>query len=298
MPGEGYFLLKLHLAFAGGEVFCAFLFSLLMPRGSNRAPDGWWQRLSGVLVHRPRCGHVSSSFVCLDHRSRLEGALAALGAEDVAAQTEVEAALERAREEKKAAQSNQQARWSPDAVLEHARCKVRRFEEALKAMGDMQGPEVEFLQDAMQRARQAAQERPLASQMSECRKFIERLERRLEKIDAERAAESAQFNEARSRLTRLEAQASVLPPDIPRPPTVDVSVELEDLRAKLVSTERERDEALSAPACKRQQMSRTAVVLPGTPPPIPNSFALAKLSAWMDDHHAELFAAVASVDQR
>ena len=63
--------------------------------------------------------------------------------------------------------------WEPkiDAVLEHARCNLRRFEEALKAMGDMSGPEVEFLQDA-------PQERPLASQMSECRRFIERSERR------------------------------------------------------------------------------------------------------------------------
>ena len=77
--------------------------------------------------------------------------------------------------------------------------------------------------------------------MSECRRIIERSERRLEKIDAERATESAQLNEARSRLTRLEAQAAVLPPDIPRQPTVDVSVELEELRAMLVSTERERD---------------------------------------------------------
>ena len=136
----------------------------------------------------------------------LESALAALGAEDVAAKTEVEAALERAREEKKAAQSNQQARWSPDSVLEHARCKVRRFEEALKAMGDMQGPEVEFLQDALKRARQAAQERPLPSQMSECRRFIERSERRLEKIDAERAAESAQFNEALPQTSRDNLQ--------------------------------------------------------------------------------------------
>ena len=114
----------------------------------------------------------------------------------------------------------------------------------------MEGPEVEFLQDALKRVRQAAQERPLASQLSECRSFIERSERRLEKIDAERAAELVQVNEARSRLTRLEAQAAVLPPDIPRQPTADVSMELEELRAKLVSTERERDEALSAPACK------------------------------------------------
>ena len=126
----------------------------------------------------------------------------------MAAKKEVEAALERAREENKSAQSNQQARWSPDRALEHARYKVKRFEEALKAMGDVQGPEVEFLQDALKRARQAAQERPLASQLSECRRFIERSERRLEKIDAERAAETAQLNEARSRLTRLEAQAA------------------------------------------------------------------------------------------
>ena len=228
----------------------------------------------------------------------LEVALGALGAEDVVAKTAVEAALERAREEKKPPQSSQQARWSPDAALERARCKVKRFEEALKAMGDMQGPEVEFLQDALKRARQAAQERPLASQLSECRSFIERSERRLEKIDAERAAETVQLNEARSRLTRLEAQAAVLPPDVPRhTPAADVSVELEELRAKLASTERERDEALSAPACKRQAMSRTAVVLPGTPPPIPDSFVPADLSSWMDDRHAELFAAISIGDQ-
>ena len=64
----------------------------------------------------------------------------------------------------------------------------------------MEGPEVEFLQDALKRARQAAQERQLANQMAE-RRFIERSERRLRKINAERAAESAQLNEARSRLT-------------------------------------------------------------------------------------------------
>ena len=87
----------------------------------------------------------------------------------------------------------------------------------------------------------------------------------------------------------LEAQAAVLPPDVPRHTlAVDVSVELEELRAKLASTEWERDEALSAPACKRQAMSRTVVVLPGTPPPIPDSFVPACLSSWMDDRHAEL----------
>ena len=87
-------------------------------------------------------------------------------------------------------------------------------------MGDMQGPEVEFLQDALKRARQAAQERPVASQLSECRSFIERSERR---FDA-RAAETVQLKEARNRLTCFEAQAAVLPADVPRhTPAADVS---------------------------------------------------------------------------
>ena len=80
----------------------------------------------------------------------------------------------------------------------------------MKAMGDLQGPEVDYLRDALKKARQAAQERPLTSQMTECRRFIERSERRLEKINAEREAETVQLEEARNRLTRLEAQAAAL----------------------------------------------------------------------------------------
>ena len=173
---------------------------LLVPRGWNRAPHGWWQlSLRGPRppsevwprVHQsrqPGPQQRSTHGTGVDKLRSLKTALAASGTEDVAAKTEVEAALERARAEKKGAQSNHQARWSPDAVLEHARNKVRRFEEALKAMGDMEGPEVEFFQDALKRARQATQERPLANQLSEL-------------LDMERATEFVQLNDARSRLT-------------------------------------------------------------------------------------------------
>ena len=103
----------------------------------------------------------------------------------------------------------------PDA---QARSKVKRFAEALKALGDVQGPEAEFLQDAMKRAPQASQERPLARQMCECRMFIDRSERRLQKMDAQREAmdaqREAQLEEGRSRLARLQAQAVVLPPNV------------------------------------------------------------------------------------
>ena len=278
-----HFLLENHFAFAGWSGLFCLCVVFVMDGLVHQMVGG--SVLSGVPVHRPRCGHASSSFASLGHWEGWEPKM-----------------LWRRRQSKPrwsvpGRRRNRHSRLSKPAGAP-TRCKVRRFEEALKAMGDMQGPEVEVLQDALKRARQAAQERPLASQLSECRSFIERSERRLEKIDAERAAETLQLNEARSRLSRLEAQAAVLPPDVPRhTPAADVSVELEELRAKLASTERERDEALSAPACYRQAMSRTAVVLGGTKPPIPDSFVLTDLSAWMDDRHVELFAAIQIGDQ-
>ena len=128
-----------------------------MPRGWNRAPDGWWQRsLRGPRPPSevwPRVQQYrqlgppqpTQRGKGADKVHNLEVALAALGAEDVAAKTEVETALERAREEKKAAQSNQQGRGSFDSAPEHARCKVKRFEEALKAMGDYAGSRGRFL---------------------------------------------------------------------------------------------------------------------------------------------------------
>ena len=210
----------------------------------------------------------------------------------VAARTVIEAALQRARDEKPADQSHQRTRWTPDVVQERARVRVTRLEQALQAMGDLQCAEADMLQEALKRARQSAQERPLANQISECTRFIERSTHRLTKIDAEREAEVAALEEARSRLARLEAQSKMCPPDVPMCTATktgsDVIAELEELKAKLASTER----ALAAPACKRQAMSRTLVVREGTPiRPIP-----AELSSWMDDRHAELFAAITGGD--
>ena len=71
-------------------------------------------------------------------------------------------------------------------------------------------------------------------------------------------------SQACNRLSRLEAQAGTAIGGGGAGPSVDVAVELEELRAKLVATELERDEARSARACKRQA---TAVVCEGTPIP-------------------------------
>ena len=53
----------------------------------------------------------------------------------------------------------------PDGALVHARSKVSSLEAALTAMGSHQGPEVDALRSALQKAKQAAQERPLKVQL-------------------------------------------------------------------------------------------------------------------------------------
>ena len=81
-------------------------------------------------------------------------------------------------------------------------------------------------------------------------------------------AEVAALEEARSRVVRLGARSKMCP-DVPMSTATktgsDVIAELEESKAKLASTERERDEALAAPACKRQAMSCTVMVREGTP---------------------------------
>ena len=157
--------------------------------------------LSGAHAHRPRCGRISSSLVSLGHRWALC----------------VPKTWRRRRKSKPRfsapgncrTQQTQQVRWT----LEHARSKLKRFEEALEAMGDMQ---VEFLQDALKRARQAAQERSLASQMSEYRRFIERSERRLE----DRCGTRGRGGSARGSTQSL---------DTSRGPNRGVACEVEDL---------------------------------------------------------------------
>ena len=97
-----------------------------------------------------------------------------------------------------------------------------------------------MLQEALKRVRQAAQERPLANQFSECTRFIERSTHRLAKIDAEREAEVAGLEEARSRLARLEVQSKMHQIHQNR---FGRDCRIGGVEGELVSTERERDEA-------------------------------------------------------
>ena len=74
----------------------------------------------------------------------------------------------------------QSVRLSPDAARTAARLKVDRLEKAVEALGDYDGPELAGLKQALKKARELAQE------ITQCKEFIERNEKRLAKIEAER----------------------------------------------------------------------------------------------------------------
>ena len=107
----------------------------LMPRGWSQMPNGWWQR--SLRVPRPpseswprawESNGRSTSAVQKTPKVQgrvqcLQAAVAALGPEDGAARTAIEAALQRARDEKPADQSHQRTRWTPDVVQERARVR-------------------------------------------------------------------------------------------------------------------------------------------------------------------------------
>ena len=76
-------------------------------------------------------------------------------------------------------------------------------------------------------------------QIADCKGFVERAQKRLVKLEAERDAEHALLEEGRARLARLEAQAAarVVTPPPPAPIAVsDLEAEVSRFRAELAAT--------------------------------------------------------------
>ena len=95
---------------------------------------------------------------------------------------------------------------SPDVAIEEAKLKVNRLEKALEAMVGSSGAEVDCLQRALAKAREAARERPLEVQIKECQEFTSWAEHRVAKLEEDVLAEG------RARLSRLGQQTQVPPP--------------------------------------------------------------------------------------
>ena len=157
-----------------------------------------------------------------------------------------------------AKRSQVQRRWqrniprrNPDEVQAAARARVTRLEEALKVLGEDDSTEVRGLQAALQEARRAAQDRPMAAQIEECQAFIERSQRRLARLEEEQTKEKEQLDAAQRRMARFrEEMARTVPPTTPpvsettQPGKIpDLVAELDRLRAQVKEMETEREEA-------------------------------------------------------
>ena len=113
---------------------------------------------------------------------------------------ELHAAVQRAKEGQKPMQRSSQ---TPDARVAEARVKVSKLEKALDALEGTSGAEVEAIKKALVKAKAAAHEKPLTELIADCKGFIDRAEKRLVKLEAERASETALLEEGRARRAHL-----------------------------------------------------------------------------------------------
>ena len=102
-------------------------------------------------------------------------------------------------------------RVSPDAARQAARDRVAKLQQALVVLGETSGPEVDGLRSALAKAQKSASEPTLEVQVTECKSFIARAEKRVAALDAQRAQEVASLEEGRARLIRLESVALEAP---------------------------------------------------------------------------------------
>ena len=155
--------------------------------------------------------------------------------------------------------------------------KVVRLEKALEVLQDCSGPEIEGLKSALKKAREAAREPPLEKQISECKEFIERSQKRI-------AAETVLLEDARQRLARLEQRVAAVP-TVPEAAGGVANVDL--LQAKLAEAEAERDELRCR---KRRATTSTHYQTPWDPnaqiPPMPEDEQA--LYAWLQERHTDL----------
>ena len=96
---------------------------------------------------------------------------------------------------------------------------------------------MDVLRSALSKAKQAAQERPLKTQLAHTDAFIERSRLRIQELDQEREAEMELLNSALQRQARLREQIAAEPSVVTHPAPSDSGDELVRLRAKVAQLE-------------------------------------------------------------
>ena len=128
----------------------------------------------------------------------------------------------------------------PDKVLLEARRRVASLEVAVKTMGDFQGPEMDVLQSALAKAKQAARTRPLKEQLAQNDAFIQRSQKRIAQLDRERATEQELLDQALIRQEQLKQEMAVAESVPTEVPMQESNAEVLFLRAKVAKLEAEQ----------------------------------------------------------
>ena len=186
-------------------------------------------------------------------------------------------------------------RVSPNAARQAARDRVAKLQQALVVLGETSGPEVDGLRSALAKAQKSASEPTLEVQVTECKSFIARAEKRVAALDAQRAHEVASLEEGRARLIRLESVALEAPQVARPPPEVSSEVlQLRELVSQLQAQIRGPDhqDAPCMPTVKRPYRSGQG----SGPVPVMPRYIPAELSAWMGERQADLQDAFADGD--
>ena len=100
-----------------------------------------------------------------------------------------------------------------------------------------QGPELDVLIAASKKAQKESQEFPLEAQIRAREGFVERVKKRIEQFDLERAAEVQRLEESQKRLAELRALQVVQPG--PLPPPVDANAEVGRLQQMVLDLQRQ-----------------------------------------------------------
>ena len=178
----------------------------------------------------------------------------------------------------------------PDSAMSAARQKVTSLEAALNVMVGHPCPEVDVLKAALQKAKEAARERPLTEQLAFTESFIERSRKRIEVPETKKAEEVALLEQAMQRQNRLRQEMLA---QVSEPPVVgsgpESCSEVVALRARVAELEacarrppRNSEDAaqnIRAKAAKRRLGTCSEDVVPSTDQ---------QLSEWLDGMNCEL----------
>ena len=141
-------------------------------------------------------------------------------------------------------------------------CHVRRL--PLSSMEECHWrPDVEALKAELERTRDAAKRPPINVEVEECRKFIQRSEKRIQELDAERAAEAVALKEAKDCVQRLEVEQAQQPDPNAHPASSEISSEVQRLQAlvaqlqsQLVQVAGPTSMTVDIPSSKRARLRR------------------------------------------